>query len=255
MNTPIIGRIYYVVNKTTNRVVKVGSTIRTLEKRWSFYPKNYSNHFLRLAKEITSSDFDWYDPQNSDCPFLWHLVAAEHLEAVKMGTFNSGPLSNKISPLVQKYIGFDGSSFARAGGEAGGTKARDNKLGIHSPAFDHVPGARKGGLKNVESGHLQSVSSKGGLACGALMEKEKKGIFSPTYDRVAAGRKYGKISGKIGGPKGMHIRWHVNRGLVSSQCKHCTQQGSLNGIGQSTEHDKLGADIHSVQSGSSGIGE
>lgn len=224
MNIPIIGRIYHVVNKTTSQIVKVGSTIRALEKRWSFYPKNYSNHFLRLVKEIVSSDLDWYDPKNSGCPFLWHLVAAEHLEAVRMETFNNGPLSNKISPLLQKYTGFDSSSFAKAGGEVGGIKTRDKKLGIHNPKFNKTVAARKGGLKSVESGHLQSVSSKGGLACGALMEKEKKGIFSPDYDRVAAGRKYGKISGKIGGPKGMHTRWHVNRGLVSNQCKYCTQQ-------------------------------
>jgi hypothetical protein len=89
--------------------------------------------------------------------------------------------------------------------------------------LDYSAIASVGGLKNVESGHLQSISSKGGIACGALMEKEKKGIFSPEYDRVAAGRKFGKISGKIGGPKGMHIRWHVNRGVISSQCKHCTE--------------------------------
>jgi hypothetical protein len=34
MNTPIVGRIYHVVDKTTQEVVKVGSTIRTLEKRF-----------------------------------------------------------------------------------------------------------------------------------------------------------------------------------------------------------------------------
>ena len=223
INIPIIGSIYHVVNKTTNQVVKVGSTIRTLEKRWSFYDKNFSNHYLRLVKEIESSDLDWYDSENSDCPFLWHLYAAEHLEIVRAGTFNNGPLSNKISPLVQKYIGFDASEFAKAGGAAGGIKTRNEGLGIHSPNFDRVPGARKGGLKNVESGHLQSISSKGGLTCGAMMQEKKLGIFSPDYDRVAAGRKYGKISGKIGGPKGMHIRWHVNRSLVSQNCKHCIE--------------------------------
>jgi hypothetical protein len=35
----MIGRIYHVVDKTTGQVVKVGSTIRTLEKRWNFYDK------------------------------------------------------------------------------------------------------------------------------------------------------------------------------------------------------------------------
>jgi hypothetical protein len=225
INTQIIGHIYHVVNKTTNQVVKVGSTIRTLETRWSMYDKkSFSNHFLKLVKEIESSESDWYDADNSDCPFLWHLMASEHLEIVKMGTFNSSLLSNKISPLVQKYVGFDANKASKLGGTAGGIKTRDEKLGIHNPDFDHIPGARKGGLKNVASGHLQSISSKGGLACGALMEKQRKGIFSPDYDRVAAGRKYGKISGKIGGPKGMHTRWHVNRGRTSDSCRHCVEQ-------------------------------
>jgi len=212
------------VDKTTNEVVKIGSTIRPLEKRWEFYDKKkFSNHFLRLAKEIISSEQDWYDSENSDCPFLWHLMASEHMEIVRMKTFNSGPLSNKLSPLVQKFVGFDANAFAKIGGKIGGTKQRDEKLGIHNPDFDHVPGARKGGLKNVESGHLKVISSKGGLACGALMQEQKKGIFSSDYDRIAAGRKYGRISGKIGGPKGMHTRWHVNRGIISSNCKHCAE--------------------------------
>lgn len=184
----MIGYIYHVVNKTTNEIVKVGSTIRSLRVRWSEYDKQkYSNHVLKLAKIIDDSSDD----------FLWHLVAAEHMEILKVGTFRKGPLSNQFSPLDQKYFGLD-QQFASAGGLITG-------------------------LKNVESGHLKAVSSRGGLACAALMEKEKKGIFSPNYDRVAAGRKFGKISGKVGGPKGMHVRWHVNRGIQSSNCKHCIE--------------------------------
>jgi hypothetical protein len=243
MNTPIIGRVYHVVNKTTGSVVKVGSTIRTLEKRWLSYNENFSNHFLRLAKEIASSELDQYDSENSDCPFLWHLAAAEHMEITRAGTFSGGPLSNKMSPLLQKFVGFDASESARIGGTAGGLKTRDEKLGIHNPSFDKSIGARKGGLKNVESGHLQSISSKGGLACGALMEKEKKGIFSPNYDRVAAGAKYGKISGKIGGPKGMHTRWHVRRDLTSPSCKYCTGQQNVD---ESAEHSQFRITLHPI---------
>lgn len=230
MNTKIIGRVYHVVDKTTGEVVKVGSTIRTLEKRWTAYDKiKYSNHFLRLARTIESSDFDLYNSEDLRCPFHWHLVAAEHLEIFKMGTWRKSPLSNLLSPLVQKCRGFDKTGVVKAGGVLGGALSQKNKLGIHNPDFDRTSASRKGGLANVESGHLQSISSKGGLACGALMEKEKKGIFSPDYDRVAAGRKYGKISGKIGGPKGMHIRWHVNRGLISDSCRHC-KQGQVDAI-------------------------
>jgi hypothetical protein len=228
MNTPIIGRIYHVVDKTTGDIVKVGSTIRSLKNRWDFYDKKkFSNHFLRLAKEITSSDFDWYDSENPYCPFLWHLMAAEHLEIVRMKTFSDSVFSNKVSPLVQKFSGFDGIEAGKIGALAGGYASRDMQKGIHNPDFDHVPGARKGGLKNVASGHLQSISSSGGKACGALMEKEKKGIFSPDYDRKAAGAKYGKISGKVGGPKGMHNRWHINQGKVNPRCDLCSEQSLI----------------------------
>ena len=184
----MIGHIYHVVDKTTGEVVKVGSTVRALEVRWREYDKTkYSNHFLKLAKTIEDDSDD----------FLWHLVASEHMEILRANTFRNGPLSNQFSPLDQKYFGLT-SEFGAVGG-------------------------RMAGRMMVESGHLRSISSKGGLACGALMEKEKKGIFSPDYDRVAAGRVYGKISGKIGGPKGMHTRWHISRGLTSQNCKYCTE--------------------------------
>lgn len=220
----MIGRIYQVVDKTTGEIVKVGSTIRTLEKRWNFYDKEkFPNHFLALIKIIESSDLDWYDKEDAKCPFLWHLAASEHIEIARARTFNNSPLSNKQSPLVQKFVGFDANESAKVGGVAGGIKSRDKGLGIHNPNFDKAAAGRISGLGNVRSGHLKSISSKGGLACSALMEKEKKGIFSPDYDRVAAGRKYGKISGKIGGPKGMHTRWHVNRRLTSPNCAHCAK--------------------------------
>jgi hypothetical protein len=243
-NTPVIGRVYHVVDKTTGETVKVGSTIRALKKRWSLYDKKrFSNHYLRLEKEIKSSEDDWYSSDISDCPFLWHLMASEHLEIVRKNTFNNGLLSNKLSPLVQKYIGFDANESAKLGGILGGAKALEEKLGIHSPDFDRRPNGIKSGRRHVESGHLKSISSKGGLACGALMEKEKKGIFSPDYDRVAAGRIYGKISGKIGGPKGMHKRWHTRRGLVSPNCKYCTGQQD---VIESSEHAQLRSTLHTI---------
>jgi hypothetical protein len=43
----MIGRIYHVVDKTTGQVVKVGSTILTLDRRFnSVYRKKYNNHFF-----------------------------------------------------------------------------------------------------------------------------------------------------------------------------------------------------------------
>jgi len=214
---PIIGRIYHVVNKVTGVVVKVGSTIRSLEKRWEFYSKNFSNHFLLLVKEIESSEEDWYDSDNSDCPFLWHLAAAEHLEICRMRTINSGPLSNKISPLVQKHSGFDANEASKAGGLIGGAITRDKKLGIHNPNFDRRAASRKGGLRNVESGHLKSISSKGGKVAGSLVgTRNRESGWMKKVQLMGLGK-----GGKIGGPKGMHTRWHVNRGIVSNQCKYC----------------------------------
>src|ERR1700676_29846 len=194
----MIGIIYHVVDKTSGEVIRVGSTIRALETRWSMYDKNkFSNHFLREVKRIESSTIDEYSKENPYCSFLWHLVSSEHMEMIRMNTYRTGPLANMLSPIQQKYVGFDGWGMAMRGGEI----SKQKKSGIHSMSVEARQAAgRKGGRivgqKNVESGHLKSISSKGGLACGALMEKEKKGIFSPNYDRVAAGRKYGKISGK-----------------------------------------------------------
>jgi hypothetical protein len=224
----MIGIIYHVIDKTTDKVIRVGSTIRSLKIRWSMYDKKkFSNHFLREAKRIESNLLNEYDKENPRCPFLWHLVAAEHVEMIRMNTYRTSPLANQLSPLQQKYIGFDAWENAKIGASIGGKASFEQKRGIHNPKFDKTGASRKGGIANVESGHLQFISSKGGLACGALMEKEKKGIFSPDYDRVAAGRKYGKISGKIGGPKGMHNRWHVNQNKPNPRCALCSEQSLI----------------------------
>jgi hypothetical protein len=137
MNTPITGRIYHVVDKTTGEVVKVGSTITSLVRRFrSGGYEKYTNHFLCEAKSISSSEADWYEPKNPFCPFLWHLAASEHLEILKMGTFRKNSLSNKQSPLDQKYFGFD---------------SRDERSSL---------GGLTQGKRNVESGHLAEIRSR-----------------------------------------------------------------------------------------------
>lgn len=224
MNTLISGIVYHVVDKTTGEVVKVGSTIRSLEERWNEYDKNkFSNHFLRVVKTIESSESDCYSPNDAKCPFLWHLIAAEHMEITRMRTFCNGPLSNKLSPLVQKYSGFDANEWAkiggRMGGEVGGIKARNEKLGIFK---SHSEVSRKGGLSNVKSGHLRRISSAGGKASGPIQGRKnaenKTGFCGRSFAKMSED---GKKSGKIGGPKGMHVRWHVNRGIISPACKYC----------------------------------
>lgn len=216
----MIGRIYHVVDRATNQTVKVGSTIRTLEERWKTYDKEkFSNHYLELVKEIQNNDFDYYDPNDANCPFLWHLLASEHLEMIKCGTYQNGPLSNKLSPLVQKYIGFDAVEASKLGGRIGGLLSRDTKIGIHSPNFNRSSTGRKSGLKNVKSGHLKSISSLGGKASGPISGKRNaESGWMLKVQKMGLGK-----GGKIGGPKGMHTRWHVNRNVVSPNCKYCSE--------------------------------
>jgi len=249
----MIGRIYHIVDKITGAVIKVGSTIQTLKQRFAYkdYQERYLNHDIKEVRIIESSDSDVYEPKNPYCPFLWHLVAAEHMEILKIGTYRTGSLSNKRSPLDQKYFGFDGAVSGQIGGVIGGKIAGKisgrkhvesghlaslrttehqiaagkragevsvrNKTGIHNPDFDHVSAGRLGGLKHVESGHLQRVSSLGGKASGPIV-----GRRNADSGRMCEVQKMGLgLGGLIGGPKGMHIRWHVNRGIISLSCKHC----------------------------------
>ncbi len=215
----MIGIVYHVVHKDTGRVVKVGSTIRSLKVRFRQpdYKNRYKNYFLKEVKRIESNDLDVYDPEDSFCPFLWHLAAAEHVEMVRQNTYRIGVLSNQFSPLWQKCIGFDAAEASKVAGSLGAKISVEKKLGIHSADFDRVSSGRKGGLANVESGHLQKISSLGGKACGPVVGKRNaESGWMKKVQQMGLGK-----GGKIGGPKGMHTRWHTNRGIVSSNCKFC----------------------------------
>ena len=259
-NTLKIGIVYHVVDKTTGEVVKVGSTIQLLSQRFNAaYKKKHSNHFLREARTIKSSELDWYQKGDYDCPFLWHLAAIEHLEMLKMGTYRKGPLSNKQSPLDQKSKGFDAGVAGTIGGQIGGliggkisgriaaesgrlasyrTPEHQKKAGIAAgaaskerqsgflspdyPVEKIQETSRKNGRANVESGHIYTIAtlescSKGGLTQGRRNAESghmsKIGKSIPPEVRSAISKK--------SGPLGMHIRWHVNRGIVSSTCIHC----------------------------------
>lgn len=113
-----------------------------------------------------------------------------------------------------KNVGLLGAAI---GGSIGGPIVRDKKLGIHSLYFDHSNAGRKGGLKVVESGHLQSISSAGGKVSGALVGKR-----NAETGRMKEVQKAGLgKGGKIGGPKGMHTRWHTRRNISSPFCVFC----------------------------------
>jgi hypothetical protein len=230
MNTPITGRIYHIVDKLTGRAIKVGSTTRRIEQRFgqSDYRKKYTHHKIVEVKQIQSTDLDWYDPKDAYCPFLWHLVASEHIEMLRVGSYRSTPLSNMISPLLQKYRSkFGLSEFSSQGG-------------------------RKGGRSNVVSGHLRSISSKGGKSGDGVAKrrngldllKQKRGVFAPgiaSLGGLIGGPKAGRIaveSGQlarlrtsehqsIASKTANHNRWHVKRNIKNPECKLC--QGINNG--------------------------
>ena len=215
----MIGIIYHVIDKTSGETVRVGSTIRSLGVRWSMYDKKkFSNHFLLEVKRIESSDIDVYNKENPHCSFLWHLVASEHIEMIRASTYRTGPLANQLSPLQQKYIGFDGWEIARQGGLI----SKQKKAGVFGLSFEErLVACQKGGeivgRMNVESGHLQSISSKGGKVAGAIIGKRNaESGWMKEVQQMGLGK-----GGKIGGPKGMHIRWHVRRGIISLTCAHC----------------------------------
>lgn len=211
MNTPITGRVYHVVDKTTGEVVKVGSTIRSLKQRFNGkgYRHRYKNHFLREVKSFVSSDFDWYERGNALSPFMWHLVASEHLEILKQKTFRSGPLSNQVSPLDQKYFGFDSQVAGRVGGKISGlftNEMTDGRKGnggrlahkLHKDKFALwcSEGGKIGGRKNVTSGHIKRMRAK--------LTKELL-----------------KLGGHIAGTANCHERWHVRRNKISLTCSLC----------------------------------
>ena len=259
MNTPKIGRIYHVVDKATQETVKVGSTTQFLSQRFNAaYRRKHSNHFLREVRVIESNEFDWYKKGDYDCPFLWHLAAIEHLEMLKMNTYRKGPLSNKQSPLDQKAFGFVAGVAGTIGGQIGGkiggkingrkrvesgalaalrtpehqSKAGkaagrlsvENKTGIHHPNFDRVAASKKAGQKNVESGHIYRISTpegrlKGGITQGRI--NAESGYMSRLGKNVPF--EVRSERGKRVGPWAMHIRWHVNRGIKSESCRHCSE--------------------------------
>jgi hypothetical protein len=228
MNVPRIGIIYHVVDRSNNKIVKVGSTITSLKTRWKSYnQKKFSNHFLKEIRRIESSEFDWFEPKNPRCPFLWHLVAAEHLEILKQGTFKKGKFSNQMSSLDQKYFGFDGHSLAAAIG-AQNQKREDKARGGHTQGPIQ-------GKRNLESGLWKLVVSLGGKASGKSKSESKQKANAKNGERFG---RWSVDSGHLAKQRtpehqkkaseaGVHVRCHVNRNIKNPECKLC--QGINNG--------------------------
>jgi hypothetical protein len=232
MNVPVIGKIYHVVDTETGRVIKVGSTIREVAQRFaqSDYKNRYTSHSVVEVKRFESSEQDRYDSRDAYCPFLWHLVAAEHIEIARQGTFGVG-LSNRISPLVQKF---------------------HSKLGLSDLSSE---GGKLGGREHVRSGHLWAISSKGGKSRtleskrrnGLQLLLSKKGVFAPGI-AAQGGRAGGPKAGRLAVESGQlaslrtfehqskasksanHNRWHINRNITNPKCLLCREGSNSNVI-------------------------
>ena len=79
--------------------------------------------------------------------------------------------------------------------------AQEKQVGIFAPGFDRTKGLRAARAK---------------LSPEEAVSRATKASHSiPPEQRV--------LNGKLGALKGAHIRYHVNRGIKSESCKHCTE--------------------------------
>jgi hypothetical protein len=170
------------------------------------------------------------------------------MEILRVQSYRKGPLSNQISPLDQKYFGFEAREFSKLGS-------------ANRSEEDKIKAGKIAGRIRVESGfftteHQSKAGKKGGLIGGKIavetgqIEKARDNI-DKEKQRKAAG-----IAGIINGRKAVesgklaslrtkehqqkafeaamlkdpdhqrragHVRWHVNRGIVSPTCSFCNQ--------------------------------
>ena len=189
----MIGIVYHVIDKSTNECVRVGSTIQGLKTRWCKYDKKkFSNHKLVEYRRIESSIEDMFVKGDPLCSFVWHLIAAEHLEMLRMGTFQTGPLSNHQSPLDQKLFGFDPAVAGKVGGAV--TLSR-------------------GGAKYLEKSRTKEHQTRAGKL-GCLASKKKQvGIFAPGF---------AKKNGHLYGPAGGRRTYELYPNLPPGRLKDCT---------------------------------
>lgn len=233
------GIVYHVVDNNTNQVVKVGSTIQTLKRRFNRkdYRDRYTHHRIIPARVINSSPEDEYQKGNPFCPFLWHLVAIETLEILKQNTFQKQRLSNWQIPLLQKLCGFDGVLVGSIGGKIGG---RTNANSGHLDRIRTYEGSVRGG---IISGAMMKAKAKPPIIKKGVSPQEsghKQGLINAEnghLKRLDQGRKnalklgymsaIGKIGGKKGGVKACHFRWHVQRNKYNHNCNLCVSQGEV----------------------------
>jgi hypothetical protein len=94
-----------------------------------------------------------------------------------------------------------------------GYKVLERKVGIFAPDFDHSVGGKKGGIKNVETGHIQALGRK------AVDSGQLAGIT--TFETCSKG---GKAGGRIGGKIGGKVA-----GRHRAESGHCAKIATLGG--------------------------
>lgn len=212
-----IGIVYDVVNLSTGECVKGGSTTQKLSERWA--QKHYLNGKGKYSGYGLIEAFRIGQQANEpDDLFRWHLYVKEQQHILQSGYKESKhPLRNIQLPLNGVP---DAGSLASLGG------FRTQEL---YPNLSKENG-RKGGRKNVESGHLTKISASGGRVAGRISGpiQGRKNVESGLLARarllcIGVGGRTNAKSGhcaRISG-LGVHANHHVKPGILKLGCKYC----------------------------------
>jgi len=196
------GIVYGVLNSETDRIEKVGSTIKSLRQRTAGYRHHEDwfseNHTLIPLRIVEHEDTEFF-------PVL--LKSVENMEIVRNRTWKEDGGRNILSPLLQwlNHPSME-TEIARYGGqrsvEVGSYKFTrdDQKRGNAALSYEErARGGRKQGLKNCLLPGRMSFLGK--LADSSAKSKAGKS----RRDKLTS----------------LHIRWHVNRGIKSLDCILC----------------------------------
>ena len=113
-----------------------------------------------------------------------------------------------------------GPVYGRINGRITGRKLKEQGRGIFGRTPEqHSKDSQKAGRVALESGHLARMralpqTKVAQRQAGRKLKEDGKGIFTPGMQAVA---------GRIGSRVTNHIRWHLNRGIVNSNCMLCQQ--------------------------------
>jgi len=98
------------------------------------------------------------------------------------------------------------------GGNTTGKKHKENKTGIFGLTLEQRSVIQRKASHSVTRAQHQASGRNSGL-----LHKEKgTGVFA-----AGVRARGGKRGGLKGGPAGMHVRWHLQRNIVSLSCQLC----------------------------------